>query len=299
MPSPIIHIQGLSKLYGRIRGIEDLNLSIPAGSIFGFLGPNGAGKTTTIRLLLDFIKPTAGRVEVFGLDTRRDGRSVRRRIGYVASEPLAFEDLTGRSFLAFCHHLADRPASYETFADRLGLALTRPIGQLSHGNRQKLALVRALMTTPDLLILDEPTNSLDPLVQQEVHHILREVREAGRTVFISSHNLTEVERLCDQVAIIRQGRLVAVEEVAQLKAKMLRRLELTCAAPIDADVFRNLPSVEDVAQDGNTAILAVRGPLGPILEAAASCHIVDLTVREASLENLFYDFYRADEDHAD
>lgn len=299
MPPPIIHIQGLSKFYGRTRGIEDLNLSVPAGSIVGFLGANGAGKTTTIRLLLDFIKPTAGRVEIFGLDTRRDGRSIRRRVGYVASEALAFEDLTGRAFLAFCHNLTARTSFYDEFAKRLGLDLNRKIGELSHGNRQKLALVRALMTAPDLLILDEPTSGLDPIVQQEVHHILREVREAGRTVFISSHNLTEVERLCDQVAIIRQGHLVAVEKTAQLKAKMLRRLELTCAAAIDEDAFRNLPSVEDLAQDGNTTILSVRGPLGPILEAAAACHIVDLAVREASLENLFYYFYRGEAGDAD
>jgi ABC-2 type transport system ATP-binding protein len=211
MNSAVIEIQGLTKFYGRNRGVADLAFSVEAGEVFGYLGPNGAGKTTTIRLLLDLIRPTRGTARLFGLDARRDGTAARRRIGYLPGELALDPRMTGRNALGLLGRLrgpVDWP-EVQRLAERLGCDLSRRVGALSHGNRQKLGLIQAFMHRPELLVLDEPTLGLDPLVQHEFYLMVEEARAAGRTVFISSHVLPEVERLCDRVAIIRAGRLAA------------------------------------------------------------------------------------------
>lgn len=292
-PAAAIETAGLTKFYGRRRGVEDLDLAVRQGEIFGFLGPNGAGKTTTIRLLLDLIRPTRGRAAVLGRDCRRDGIRVRRQVGYLPGEYTLYPGLTGRQLLAYLDALrgggglphADRLAA------RLGADLDHPVRALSHGSRQKVALVQAFMHDAPLLILDEPTTGLDPLVQQEFFALLHEARAAGRTVFLSSHNLSEVERVCDRVASVREGRLAAVEEMAALRRRAVRLVELTCARPLDAALFARLPGVRDVRVEGPILRCTAQGPLGALIAAAAPHGIVDILSREPSLEEFFLALY--------
>ncbi len=289
----VIETRGLTKFYGRRRGIEGLDLDIEAGEVFGSLGPNGAGKTTTIRLLLDLIRPTAGSIAVFGLDAHRDSVAIRRRLGYVPGELALYESLSGRELLEFFGHLRGRVprARASELAERLGCDLAREIRTLSHGNRQKLGLVAALMSDPELIVLDEPTNGLDPLVQAEFHRLVTEAHEAGRTVFLSSHDLREVARVCDRVGIIREGRLLAVERVADLKARELRRLELVFGGPVPAPAFDGLAGVRDVVVDGPVVRCAVVGSVDSLLKAAARFETVEITTSEPSLEEIFLAFY--------
>lgn len=289
----IIHTARLTKSYGKARGIIGLDLAVRPGEVFGYLGPNGAGKTTTIRTLLDFIRPTSGAASVFGLDARRDSVAIRRRVGYLPGELSLYEGLTGGEFLRYMAHLRGGAAwtQVEALAERLGAALAQPIRTLSHGNKQKLGLVQAFMGRPELLILDEPTQGLDPLVQQEFYRMIAEARAAGSTVFLSSHVLPEVEKTCDRVGIIRAGRLVAVEEVSSLKAKALRRLEVRFAAPVPQAAFQGLPGVRDLRMAGSTLACSVSGSLDALIKAAAAFEVVDVISQEPSLEEIFLAYY--------
>ncbi len=295
---PVIEFEGLTKFYGRNRGIVDLNLEIEPGTIFGFLGPNGAGKTTTIRLLLDFIRPSSGTARIFGLDCRQDSLEIKRRIGYLPAEPVVYAALTARNFLEFSRVLGANPpiSQIVVLANRLGLDLDRPLGQLSRGDRQKAAIINALMNRPDLLIMDEPTTGLDPLVQQEFHSLLLEARDDGRTVFFSSHVLSEVDRLCDRVGVIREGRLAAVHAVADLKRGTVRRLEIVFEYPVEAETFASLPGVRSAVSMGNRLQITVAGTLQLVIEAAAQHTITDIHIEEASLEETFFQLYRHSED---
>ena len=213
------------------------------GEVVGYLGPNGSGKTTTIRLLLDFIRPTKGRAEIFGMHARLDSLAIRRRVGYLPGELSAYEGLTGWELLTYFANLRGGVdwTYAETLAERLELDLTRKIRTLSRGNKQKVGLVQAFMGKPELLILDEPTGGLDPLMQQEFYRMVREAKLQGQTVFLSSHVLAEVERIADRVGIIREGSLVLDEEVAALKAKALRQLEIHFTEPAPIEAFRDIP----------------------------------------------------------
>ncbi len=289
----IIHTAHLTKSYGKTRGVVDLDLAVQPGEVFGYLGPNGAGKTTTIRTLLDFIRPTAGSAAVFGLDSRRDSLAIRRRAGYLPGELNLYEGMTGREFLRYMANLRGGVAwrEAEALAERLGAALSQPIRTLSHGNKQKLGLVQAFMHQPELLILDEPTQGLDPLVQQEFYRMIAEARAAGRTVFLSSHVLPEVEKTCDRVGIIREGRLVAVEEVAALKAKALRRLEIRFAVPVSPAAFAEVPGVHDLHVENSSLRCTVTGSLDAVIKAAAGFEVIDLISQEPSLEEIFLAYY--------
>lgn len=293
MNNPIIHTAHLTKSYGKARGVADLDLAVRPGEVFGYLGPNGAGKTTTIRTLLDFIRPTSGSAAVFGLDSRRDSIAIRRRVGYLPGELSLYEGLTGRDLLRYMANLRGGVAwrDVEALAERLGATLAQPIRTLSHGNKQKLGLVQAFMHQPDLLILDEPTQGLDPLVQQEFYRMIAEARAVGRTIFLSSHVLPEVEKTCDRVGIIREGRLVAVEEVAGLKAKALRRLEIRFATPVPPAAFEGLPGVRDVRAENSALTCTVTGSLDAVIKAAAGFEVVDLISQEPSLEEIFLAYY--------
>ena len=294
--APVIEAASLTKRYGSSRGVDELTFEVSVGEVFGFLGPNGAGKTTTIRTMLDFIRPTSGTVRVLGLDPRLDGVAVRARVGYLPGELALYERLTGERYLRMFASLREGVewAFAASLADRLALDLSRRIEDLSHGNKQKVGLVQAFMHRPDLLILDEPTQGLDPLVQQTFYLMLEQERSRGATVFLSSHVMPEVERMCDRVAIIREGRLVAVEDIGELKARATRRLELHLAEPAPVEGFAHLPSVRTVEAHGDTLTLTVEGPLDAVIKQAARHIVVNLQTHEPSLEDLFFTYFGAD-----
>ena len=294
----VIRTTGLTKYYGETRGVESLDLEVRSGEVFGFIGPNGAGKTTTLRLLLDLIRPTRGRIEVLGQDARTASLAIRRRVGYLPGELAMFATMTGYDLVRFFGALRGRDTARAAgnVAERLDLDLSRRIKDYSSGNRQKLALVQAFMHDPELLILDEPTNALDPLIQQEFYRMLDEVRDDGRSVFISSHVLPEVERVADRVGIIRHGTLVAVESIADLKARALRRIEFRFAAPLtDVNPFTQVPGVKSTAilDDGLVAQVVVEGPVDAVLKAAAGREVVSLVSHDGDLEEAFLSYYQA------
>jgi len=284
----------LSKDYGRGHGLFDLDLDVERGEIFGFLGPNGAGKSTTMRLLLDLIRPTSGSASILGLDTRSQSLEVRRRVGFLPGDLSLYPKLRGREVLA---HLAGLrggvdPRARDALAERFDADLDRPIRELSSGNRQKLGLIQAFMHDPELLILDEPITGLDPLVQRSFHSLLGEVSARGRTVFLSSHSLAEVERVARRVAILREGRLVVVDSLENLRAVAVQRLEIEFAAPVAADEFEALPTVKQVRVDGHTMIVAFEGSADAVIKAAAAHEVRSIRTREDDLEDIFLRYYR-------
>lgn len=290
-----VRTTGLTKIYARHQeGIVDLDLEVRPGEVFGFLGPNGAGKTTTLRLLLDLIRPTRGRAEVLGRDPRRDGVQVRRRVGYLPGDLALYENLTGGELLHYLAHLRGMPDRVYAgeLAERLDLDLTRHIHDLSRGNKQKVGVVQALMHRPELVILDEPTSGLDPLVQQEFHLLVREAAGEGRTVLLSSHVMSEVERMADRVAILRSGRLAVVEEVAALKARALRRLELDFAGPVPRSAFAGVPGLRDLDVSGSTVRCGLTGAVGPLMRVATRFELLNVTSHEPDLEEIFLDYVR-------
>ena len=296
-----IHTEGLTKHYGSVRALEDLDLDIQAGEVFGFLGPNGAGKTTTIRTLLDEIRPTRGRAAILGLDTREKSVEIRRHIGYVPGDLALYPRLTGRDTLTYFANLRGGVDwSYvDELAERLDADLSRKVGNLSSGNRQKVGLIQAFMNRPEVLILDEPSSGLDPLVQRELQKMMRSAAERGCAIFLSSHTLSEVQRVADRVGIIRHGRLVAVESVVGLRSKAMRRVELELDAPVDASVFEAVPGSRDVAVEDHHVAMSFEGNMGELLKAAADRYtIVDIDSEEADLEEIFLTYYR-DEDESD
>ena len=285
----IIETERLTKYYGRHRGIVDLDLAVHEGEVFGFLGPNGAGKTTTIRLLLDLIRPSSGHARVFGIETPVDPASIHRRLGYLPGEFALYDRLTGRQTLEYFGNLRGGvDARYRAdLIARFDLDPTRRFREYSKGNKQKVGLIVALQHRPELLVLDEPTAGLDPLVQQTFFQLLRETVADGRTAFLSSHILSEVERTCDRVAIIREGRLVAVDRVDALRDLAHHQVELRFADGAPAEAFAGLPGVSDVAAEEHTLRLRVAGPITPIVRAAAQYDLVDFVSREPSLEETF------------
>lgn len=285
---------GLTKKYGGVTAVSDLNLRVEAGQVFGFLGPNGAGKSTTIRMLMALQRPTKGRATILGLDAAADSVAVHRRCGYLPGDLELYPRLTGRQHIAW--FARSRGGVDDAFVRRLlGRFLVvadRPVGELSKGNRQKLGLVLAFMHQPELLVLDEPTSGLDPLMQHEFENLLRETTAAGRTVFLSSHELDEVQRIADRIAIVREGRLVAEDTVEGLRRAAPQKMEIRFRRPVDPAGFRALAGVTVTAADGVRLTLDVTGEIGPLLNVIASHDPVDLTCRPAGLDELFLDFYR-------
>ena len=290
---PAISTVGLSKDYGSGRGLFDLTLEVERGEIFGFLGPNGAGKSTTMRLLLDLIKPTAGRASVMGLDTRADSLEIRRRVGFLPGELALYPKLRGREMLGYLAELRGgvEPHVRESLAERFDADLDRPIRELSTGNRQKLGLIQAFMHDPEVVILDEPIAGLDPLVQQRFHALLTEVSAGGRTVFLSSHTLSEVERVTHRVAILRRGRLVVVDSLENLRRFAVQRLEIEFEAPVPAAQFRRLPGVREVHEDGRRLAVAYEGSADAVVKAAALHDVRALRTRDEDLEAIFLRYY--------
>ena len=289
-----IQTEELTKHYGKVRALEDLTLDIHTGEIVGFLGPNGAGKTTMIRTIMDEIRATSGRASILGMDTHTHSVEIRKHIGYVPGDLAMYPNLTGRDTLTYFSNLRGGVdwGYVEVLADRLDADLSRKVGDLSTGNRQKVGLIQAFMNRPDLLIMDEPSSGLDPLVQREFQTMMREVTAEGRTVFLSSHTLSEVQRVADRVGIIRQGRLAVVESIAELRSKALRRVDLAFDAAVDGAVFEQFPGVRDVVVENHHVSMSFEGQMESLLNLATSRYtLVDITTQEADLEEIFLTYY--------
>lgn len=289
----VICTEELTKRYGGARGIDAVSLSVEPGDVYGFLGPNGAGKTTTIRTLLDLLHPTAGRAWIFGLDSRLASREIRARLGNLPGDFSCDPRLTGGELLGFCARArrVERAPAISMLAQRFEADLDRRIGELSRGNRQKIGLIQALFHDPELLVLDEPTTGLDPLMQEEFLAVITEYRERGGTVFLSSHELAEVERVCDRVAIIRAGRMAAVEKVAELRGRAYHHVAIDFDAPVDPLTFARLDGVSEFTSDGGHLAFKLTGPLDPVVKAAARHTVLDMEVTEPTLEEIFLTFY--------
>jgi ABC-2 type transport system ATP-binding protein len=280
---------GLTKDYGGGRGVLDLDLRVRRGEVFGFIGPNGAGKTTTIRLLMDLIRPDHGTATVLGMDAHRDSLAVKRRVGYLPGELAQFPGVTAAHVLGLLAGLRGGvdPARIETLAERFDLDLSQKYESLSHGNKQKVGLIQALMHEPELLILDEPTLGLDPLMQRAFHDLVVASAAAGATVFLSSHVLSEVEKVCDRIALIRDGRLVRVGSLEELRGIRVHRLEAVLTGSLAEHEVEGLPGVTEVTVDDHHLRCAVRGSVAPLLQMLSEAGAVELDSHEMSLEEVF------------
>jgi ABC-2 type transport system ATP-binding protein len=298
VPGPVISIRGLAKHYGRLVAVSDLTLDVSAGEVFGFLGLNGAGKTTTIRVLLDLLRPTSGRATIFGCDCQADGLAVRAQVGYLPGELGFYSDMTGEDTLRLLARLSGRsvdPARRRSLEARFELApgdLARKLREFSTGMKRKLGLIQAFQADPPLLILDEPTEGLDPLMQESFYDLLTETRRRGRTVFLSSHILSEVERVCDRVAVLRTGRLALVAGVDEIRQMAPRRVRVSFTAPVTFRAGILPASFEAVEIQPASWLLHVRGPLGPLLDELRAFPVADLEVHEARLEDIIMKYYR-------
>ncbi len=300
MGASAIRTHGLTLSYRHGRGIEGVHLDVPTGEVFGFLGPNGAGKTTTIRVLLDFLRPTSGSASVLGLDSRDDSLAIRARTGYLPGDFSLPPTLTGTQVLDWLSSLRPDtpPVRREELVERFDVQLDRPMKQLSKGNRQKIGLVQAFQHAPELVILDEPTSGLDPLVQDEFHRLVRDYVAMGGTVFLSSHSLDEVQHTADRVGIIRDGKLVTVETVDDLRGRGVRRVTLTVAAGAGALVesqLRSLVGIDGVTRRGDVFEFAVIGDYAAVLAGLGTLPVVDMLSRAADLDEVFLALYRGND----
>lgn len=297
-----IRLTQLAKDYGEVRALDGLDLTIEPGQVFGFLGPNGAGKTTTLRILLDLIRPTSGHAEVLGFDAQSESIEVRRRVGYLPDDPQMYSSMTGRRFLELMSAVrgtssggvATSRAFRDSLCERLQLDPTRRIGTLSRGNRQKVGVVLALMEQPELVVLDEPTTGLDPLVREEVELLLKEVAADGRTVFFSSHVLSEVEQVCDRVAILRDGRLIDVLEPREERRLAPQRYTVTFArggAP-PREALAVIDGVSVVSATESEVVLETTHGVDALLKCLANYTVTRLETQEVSLEELFLSYYQ-------
>jgi ABC-2 type transport system ATP-binding protein len=295
MAEAAILTEGLTKHYGEVHALVDLDLEVRLGEVFGFLGPNGAGKTTMIRSCLDLIHPTSGVASILGFDSHTDSVEIRRHIGYLPSDLAMYPSLTGQDMITYFANLrggVDR--SYVAdLAARLQADLSKKIGDYSSGNRQKVGLILAFMNRPRLIIMDEPSTGLDPLVQREFQSMMREVAAEGRSVFLSSHTLSEVQKVADRVGIIRSGHLVDVEYVDDLRSKAIRTIELQFDGPVDARVFEAVEGVRDVRVASHHATMSFDGQMDSLLRVATEKYtLVDVNTQEADLEEIFLEYYR-------
>ena len=291
-----IHTARLSKDYGLGRGLFELDLQVAQQEVFGFLGPNGAGKSTTIRLLMGLVRPTAGSAHIFGLDCIRDYVEVKKKVGYVPGEMPQFGSLRGSEVVAYLGGMRGGAdvRLVRGLAERFNLDLSRRYREYSSGNKQKLGIVLAFMHRPQLLILDEPTSGLDPLIQQEFYALLNETREGGATIFLSSHILSEVERACDRVGIVRAGRLVRIADLDELHRIRFHHVEIEFAtgARVPLDAIKAAAGGEDVVAEDHRVACTVKGSFEPLLHAIRDAKVTNLVSHEPSLEEIFLEYYR-------
>jgi ABC-2 type transport system ATP-binding protein len=295
MTEPAISTDRLTKHYGSVKALVNLDLDVQPGEVFGFLGPNGAGKTTAIRTLMDEIRATSGSATIAGLDTHKDSVEIRRHLGYLPSDLTMYPNLTGKDTITYFSNLRGGVdwSIVDSFAERLGADLSRKVGDLSTGNRQKVGLIQAFMNQPDLIIMDEPSAGLDPLVQREFQNMMREVADDGRAVFLSSHTLSEVQRVADRVGIIRDGHLVTVESVQSLRSKAIRRVDLYFEEPVEVSVFEQISGVRSADVTNHHASLSFDGHMDELLGVAATKYsLVDINTQEEDLEEIFLTYYQ-------
>jgi ABC-2 type transport system ATP-binding protein len=287
-----LEIKSLTKWYGSVCAVEDVSFDIEQGEIFGYLGPNGSGKTTTIRIFLDFIRASAGRAQLFGLDSHVHSSKIRSRIGYVPGEYGIYEEMRGFEYLRFFGALRGyrKPPLRDRLIEMFGLDISKRIKSYSHGTKQKLAVVQAFMHDPELFILDEPTIGLDPLMQQRFYELLLEMKNRGKTIFFSSHILSEVEKVCDRVGILREGKLAAIHEISEIKKFRLKSIEISFKQEVNKSVFR-LDGVRKVEKDGNTIQLWVDSNINSILRTISEYPVENMSFRDASLEDIFMEYY--------
>ena len=293
----LIEIENLTKMYGNHVGVKDLNLAVHKGEIMGFLGPNGAGKTTTIRSCLALIAKTAGKITIFGLDSHRDAVAIREKTGYLPGDFGLIPSVKVSSYLKYLLELRDGKSTEKmvSLAKRLELDINRKTNELSKGNKLKVGIIQALMADPDLIIMDEPTSGLDPLMKQEFYRILREEKNHGKTIFMSSHILADVERVCDRVAIIRKGQVKVVEEIQALQEKTGKVLEVEFGDPFTIDEFK-LEGVSEIQEDNGRIIMTIHENLDGVIDAVSNHRILNMNLQTYSLEQLFLKYYRAEED---
>lgn len=286
----VIEIKNLKKHFGRTRAVDDISFSVERGEIFGFLGPNGAGKTTTIRCLMDFIRPTAGMITVLGQDAQNESTILKKKIGYLSGNVRLYDKWTGQDHLDFVQRLGGKENMAEELIRRFDFNPKVKFKQLSSGNRQKLGIILAFMFRPEVLILDEPTLGLDPLLQNEVYKLLEELRGGGSTIFMSSHNLSEVDHICTRVGIIKGGRMVAIENIRDLKGKHMYIVHAYFAEKFDKNVFMD-ERLQITKELPNGLIMEVKGDLNALLNKLNHYKIRDLRIEHASLEHIFLEFY--------
>ncbi len=288
-----IETEGLTKDYGQHRGLFGLNLEVIQGEAFGYIGPNGAGKTTTLRLLMDLIRPDSGRASIFGMDTQRDGVKIRALTGYLPGESPEYPNQTGERILDLLAHLRGGvdPKRVTDLAKRFDLDLHRKYRTYSHGNKQKVWLIQAFMHNPQLLFLDEPTTGLDPLMQQIFRDLVREARDRGATIFLSSHVLPEVQEICDRIGVVHDGMLRQVGTMEELRISNIRRVDATVQNAIDSDRFAKIPGVAQVVVSDHRLQCTVTGPMEPLLDVLVPAVVVSLNSTEMSLEEIFLSQY--------
>ena len=294
-----IQVKDLEKFYGKVHALRGIDLEIKRGEVYGFLGPNGSGKTTAIRCMLDLIRPQAGSISVLGLNPQKEPEAIKEHVGYLPGELHMDENMTARQVFRFFNRLRGNRSDWafiEELSERLKLELRSPIRNFSKGNKQKVGVVQALMHKPELLLLDEPTGGLDPLMQQEVLRMLVEAQENGSTVFFSSHIISEVQTVADRVAIIREGKIVEVAETAALLNRSMRQVRIRFQQPTDAEELYNLPGVELLAKDDSMGILLqVEGQMDTLIKTLAKYPVNDFETERASLEEIFLAYYGGEE----
>lgn len=297
MSTPTIDCQKLSKRYGHsdVYALQDLTLQVMPGEIYGFLGPNGAGKSTTIRLLMNFIQPTSGSATILGQDVVTDSVSIKGSVGYLSGDLAMYRKMTGTQFLDYmCELQASDCRPYrDELAKRLKAELDKPLGELSRGNRQKIGIVQAFMHKPEVLILDEPTSGLDPLMQEVFYELVREAQKRGGTIFSSSHILGEVQKMCDRVGIIREGKLVAERKISEMATEAAQTFDIVFKDKPPLAKLKQIPGIQQVTQqDGNLVTLHIHGELAPLFAVLAKHHVTKLDTRNLDLEEVFLRFYK-------
>lgn len=291
----MIHTNNLTKFYGKSVGLLSLNLTVKEGEIFGFLGPNGAGKTTTIRLLLDFIKPTNGTASIFGYDTRKESVKIKEKIGYLPGDYSLYDNLTGEEIINYIGKLHKKynRNKMEILVERFDVDIKKKLKRCSKGMKQKIQIILAFMNNPELLILDEPTSGLDPLLQQEFYKLLSEEKKDGKTIFLSSHILSEVEKECDRIAIIKNGKLVIISDINELKEKRGKIMEIRFKDVVDENFLR-IDGITHIKKDGEIFKLYVHSNENEIIKRIAHYNIESLTFKDTPLEDIFLEYYEKD-----
>ncbi|MBA2392654.1 MAG: ABC transporter ATP-binding protein [Ktedonobacteraceae bacterium] len=289
---PTIQIAGLQKTYGKIQAVKGITISVERGEIFGFLGPNGAGKTTTIRCMLDVIRPTAGTIRVLGLDAQHDTHALHQRIGYLPGDVRLPGSMTGKQVISYFSRLQGlEPVMLDELVERFDVEMKRPLKGYSKGMRQKIGIVLAFMCDPEVLILDEPTSGLDPLLQRTFNEFLLQEQQRGKTIFMSSHIMSDVEKVCQRVAVIRQGEIVTIEEVEKLRQKAGQRVTVEFGDPVSADELACIPGVSNVTSTNHMYHFNVGGSMDALIKALSRHEVLRLQAEEAPLEEVFLQFY--------